>query len=283
MNSERSRPKRRRLSKIEKQERFKSGPFAQIFDQASLIEHLKTYPNVYNDKVLHFIDRQNLSQEEWSSFDEKHHIIVNTAGGPDEIWNLIPVTYAEHKELHQLRYEAYGEEGDRVASLSREEMHIYQKEQKTEASKRGHATQKEKKLGFFNSEVQAELGRRSASLGKTPKRDAAYAKQAEKSSVYVPLFQKPLKFLFEDENGNKASFESKPFQFGRTGHIKPYILEHTPKTSKYFQKIDSDSCFSTNFNKILRKLLPDWKKAKDVRNRYKGWTVEFVDFEENTT
>lgn len=269
MQNERSRPKRRRLSKAEKLERFQSGPFAQIHDKASLVDYLINHPNVYNEKVLTYLYRQNLSQAENASYDEKHHIIVNTAGGPVEAWNLIPVTYAEHKELHQLRYEVYGEKGDRIAALSRDEIHVYLKEQKAEASRRGHATQREKELGFFNSKIQVDLGRRSASLGKTPNRVAAYAKQAQTFNKYVFLFEKSLKFQFHDKKGNIASAQSTAFQFQRTGEIHAFLVKHTPKTSDFYKKIESDKSFTTNFNKVLRRLLPD-VTGQDVRNTYKG-------------
>lgn len=170
----------------------------------------------------------------------------------------------------------YGEEGDRVASLSRDELCIYQKEEKIAASRRGHATQKKKELGFFDPKLQAELGRRSSSLGKTPNRVAAYAKQAQTFDKYVALFERELEFHFDDKKGNTAVAKSVAFQFQRTGEIRSFLVQHTPQTSDFFEKIELDKYFTANFNKVLRQLLPN-ETGQEARPSYKGWKVNFAD------
>jgi hypothetical protein len=267
------RPKRRRLTKFERQQKFQAGPFCNIVDRDSLIQFLKENSNFYNKKILTFINRQNFSQNELLEYDEIHHIIPKSEGGPDASWNLLPVVYNEHKELHKLRYDVYQKEGDRVASMSREQIGIYTKQQKTEASKRGHQTMKKLQIGFYDPITQAELGRRSAQVGKTPCREKGYVAQA-KNSRYQAVFQQPIKFLFKDAE-TQFSVQSAPNQFRRTGQIKDYLLQFTPINSPFYEQITNDKYFTTNFNKVLRNLLSRIDKL-EVRPTYKGWTVEAI-------
>lgn len=97
------RPPRRRLSKEKRRQLFLQGPFSEIKDSKSLQLFFVQNPNVYNKKVL---DRLERNKNEGGVFDEIHHIIPRSAGGPDDSWNLIPVSFDDHKELHYLRYEA---------------------------------------------------------------------------------------------------------------------------------------------------------------------------------
>eukprot|EP00878_Enallax_costatus_P000047 GHUV01000058.1.p1 GENE.GHUV01000058.1~~GHUV01000058.1.p1 ORF type:complete len:275 (-),score=-62.89 GHUV01000058.1:2266-3090(-) len=269
-NSSNRRPKRRRLTKYERLQKFQAGSFCNIVDRDSLIQFLKENSNSYNDKVLTFINRQN----EFLEYDEIHHIIPKSEGGPDTSWNLLPVLYNEHKELHKLRYDVYQQEGDRVASMSRDEIVVYTKQQKTEASKRGHETMKKLQISFYDPITQAELGRRSAQVGKTtPAREKGYAAQA-KNSRYQSVFQQSIKFLFKDSQ-TQFSVESSPNQFERTGQIKDYLMQFTPISSPFYKQIKNDKYFTTNFNKVLRNLLLGIDK-REVRSTYKGWAVEAI-------
>lgn len=134
------RPKRRRLTKAERLQKFQVGPFCDIVDRNSLIQFLKENSNSYNDKILTFINRQTEFLE--LEYDEIHHIIPKSEGGPDASWNLLPVFYNEHKELHKLCYDIYQQEGDRVASMSRDEIVVYSKQQKTEFKTRSSNNEK---------------------------------------------------------------------------------------------------------------------------------------------
>nr|YP_009629471.1 HNH homing endonuclease [Coelastrella saipanensis]AVV61581.1 HNH homing endonuclease [Coelastrella saipanensis] len=265
------RPKRRRLTKAERLQNFQAGPFCNIVDRDSLIQFLKENSNSYNDKILTFINRQTEFLE--LEYDEIHHIIPKSEGGPDASWNLLPVFYNEHKELHKLRYDLYHQEGDRVASMSRDKIVVYSKQQRTEASKRGHQTMKKLKISFYDPITQAELERRSSQVGKTPAREKGYAAQA-KNSRYQAAFQQSIKFLFKDSQ-TQFSVESSPNQFERTDQIKDYLIQFTPISSPFYEQIKNDKSFTTNFNKVLRNLLPGIDK-REARPTYKGWSVEVI-------
>lgn len=47
----------------------------------------------------------------------KHHIIPRHMGGTDDPSNLVELTVEEHAEAHELLYEKYGHDQDRVAAL----------------------------------------------------------------------------------------------------------------------------------------------------------------------
>ena len=82
-------PPRHRLSKEKRTQLFLQGPFSEIKDSESLQLFLVQNPNVYNKKVLNLLER---NKNEGGVFDEIHHIIPRSAGGPDDSWNLIPVS-----------------------------------------------------------------------------------------------------------------------------------------------------------------------------------------------
>lgn len=280
MSSNRHKPKRKRLKKAEKQALFQQSAFSTIQDKESLLDFFEKNPNMYHEKVFTLLERQSWlldpSPEIAEKYDEIHHIIPQSSGGPDDQWNLLPVTFHEHKELHALRYEVYGEEGDRVASMSRNEIRAYTKEQKREAAKRGHETMRNLGIGFYNSEMQREFGRRSFAVGKTPAREAGYVSQARgKNSPYQKLFQSSLQFSFEDEN-HSLSILAPENTFQRTGQIRDFFLEHTPTTSLFYEKIKQDKYFTSNFNKVLRNLLSfePGKQPVNTRSKYKGWSVK---------
>lgn len=189
---------------------------------------------------------------------------------------MIRVSFDEHKELHYLRYEAYGEEGDLTAGRSRDGTFSFTKEEKTAAAKRGHATMKKLGIAFYDPKVQSELGTRSAARGKTEKREEGYVEQAKKrGSVYSQLFEYALLFTFLEGN-YKVTVKTEPGSFRRSGEIKDFLFEHTPKNSKAFEEIKNDKYCGTNFNKVLQNLLPELGiEAKGSRPKYKGWTVSF--------
>lgn len=74
----------RRLSKEKRRQLFLQGPFSEIKDSESLQLFLVQNPNVYNKKVLDLLER---NKNEGGVFDEIHHIIPRSAGGPDDSWN----------------------------------------------------------------------------------------------------------------------------------------------------------------------------------------------------
>lgn len=93
---------------------------------------------------------------------ELHHILPKFAGGTNAKENLILLSVEDHTKAHYLRYEQYGEKGDRLAYLLREKMTnkaaIIWREL-------GIATRKKKKIGFWDSEWQRVQGKKGGPKG----------------------------------------------------------------------------------------------------------------------
>lgn len=251
---------RKRRTKQQVKAIFNNSPYKNIKTKEDLIAYLSVNPNRYTDFMLKLIYRDNIL-----SVDERHHIIPTSEGGPNESWNLIPVSYEEHRLAHQLRYEVYGKEGDRLASMGRENLSENAKAIKTARAKLGHQTMKERGIGFYNSALQSELGKRSGGR-KTPAREIGYTKLVNNSKK--EFFTNALIFNHKELD---ITSETKPNQFVRTGQIKDYLLSIMPKSSIHYNLILNDKYFSTNINKVLNKIINNEIVGN---NYYKGWSVK---------
>lgn len=111
------RPKRREVLKQLREAHLK-GQFGFIQNRKQLVQYLKENPNRHNIYVL------DLLQRDLQIVDEKpvqerqtvnHHVLpIFDQGSPDS-WNIIQVTPQEHMQIHTLRFEVYGKEGDKKA------------------------------------------------------------------------------------------------------------------------------------------------------------------------
>lgn len=270
-----SRKPRQRLTKAEKIALYQNSEFAHIQSYEGLVEFLSNDANnPYNKLVLELMQREKTLTEEQrrSAFDEKHHIIPVRKGGPDEAWNLISVTYEEHCKLHQILFELYGEEGDYKAANARKNAGPETREAKIEASRRGHATMKQRGIGFYDSNLQRELGKRSGGK-KTPSRELAFVQQAQRSDKYVKIFEQSLTLHYNKGLANALCLPVAANTFQRTGQIKEFLLENMSVDDPQRVAIQNDKYFTSNFNKVLRGLLGE-VGSQDVRLSYKGWSIE---------
>lgn len=264
-------PQRKRLNKKQKQELYQNGPFRNISDLDSFVAFLQQEGGDHSAYCLELLQRQQtLTDEEKQASPEKHHVIPSRLGGPDEDWNLVNVSYDEHFKVHQLRYHQYQEPGDRMALNPRQNTDEKTREKKAESSRKGHATMRDRNIGFQNPAVQSELGRRSGGK-KTPAREAAYEQQAADKSVYNEGFKKNLVFTYT--NGETSiELETGADYFKRTGQIKSFLLDNMDDSYPTKQAIEKDQYFTSNFNKVLQALLPN-PNARLCRDNYKGWSV----------
>lgn len=273
MNSYSQNP-RKRFTKAEKNELYQNSQFAHIRSEEDFVAYLsQDERNPYNQLVLELMKRQRMfTEEQCSTFDEKHHIIPVRKGGPDESWNLIYVTYEEHRRLHEILFELYGEEGDYKAAISRKNTGPGTRQAKIESSKRGHETMKTQVRGFYDPNLQRELGKRSGGK-KTPSREIAFQQQAQRSQKYVRIFEQSLIFHYKKGSTEALCLRVAANRFQRTGQIKDFLVENMVPNDLQREAIQNDKYFTTNFNKVLRGLLPDVKNQQ-VRSTYKGWSVE---------
>lgn len=273
--TENQRKSRQRLTKAQKAELYIKGEFAHIQSREDLVEYLSNdKSNPYNKLSLEFMAReQKLTAEQRSEFDEKHHIIPVRKGGPDESWNLVFVTYEEHRKLHEILFNLYGEEGDYKASAARKNAGPGTREAKIESSRRGHATMKQEGIGFYDSNLQRELGKRSGGK-KTPSREIAFVQQAQRSDRYVKIFEQNLTFHYNKGLPHAFCVTAAPNTFQRTGQIKDFLLRNMSVDDPQYVAIQNDKYFTSNFNKVLRSLLGN-NVGQEVRQSYKGWSIEF--------
>nr|YP_010500097.1 hypothetical protein [Gormaniella terricola]UWV18274.1 hypothetical protein [Gormaniella terricola] len=254
--------KRRRKTKQEILELREKSAFKHITNATELMSYLSKNKNEYNDFMVFLIQRK---RDGPFKLDELHHIIPRSEGGSDEDWNLVPVTFDEHKEAHIKRYNVFGNSGDRLAALGREFLPENYRQFKTERAKLGHKTMKEKGIGFYDPILQSKLGKRGGGL-KTPAREAGYLKMVSLKSKTI--FSKNL--VFEHLTlGLTAT--TPPNHFKRSGEIKNFLLDLIPKEDSFHKAIFNDRYFTTNINKVLGSILEP--NSALTRKSYKGWFI----------
>jgi hypothetical protein len=97
-----------------------------------------------------------------SSYNEIHHILPKHAGGQNTVDNRLRLSIRRHILAHLVRFLEYGEEKDLKAYLLRKQT---QNVDLSSHGKRIVIVNRELGQGFWNSETQAELGRRGGSKG----------------------------------------------------------------------------------------------------------------------
>jgi hypothetical protein len=265
-----------RLSKQKKELLFKQSRYFMISDQKSFFKYMEANSNPYYEKAKEFLEREQGQsiKELRNKYDERHHIIPSNCGGPDEAWNLVYVTYDEHALLHQLRYQVYGEQADKIAALSRMSIPDNLKAFKSERALLGHQTMKLQNKGFYNSEIQRANGKKSGGK-KTANREIGFLNQVKNSNK--SLFEKNLLLIFR-ETAKKSSPEIVVVKLPggsiqRPGQFREVLLEHTPKDHSLWEKICNDKYFTSNFTKVLNTFIPEYE-GKNTRFQYNCWFVE---------
>jgi 5-methylcytosine-specific restriction endonuclease McrA len=253
--------------------------FSSVTSAESLMAHLQANSNAYNSKILEYKERLDLTKPERQDllermvYNEQHHIIPLSAGGEDELWNLLLVTTEEHRDLHKLRFEVTQSRADWLAWKGREDLSQDHAQIRRERSRLGHETQKRLGLSFYNSEVQRENRRRGAAAGKTLEREKAFRKQCNHSKR--KLLEKDL--CFHNLHTDKI-FHVPGGTFKRPGEIRIFLLENSnnnsenPIEKRDYETLTKQENFTTGINKVLNKYIPN-ASNKNVRNRFAGWSV----------
>jgi hypothetical protein len=126
---------------------------------------------------------------------EKHHIIPKSVGGPDLEWNIVVLTFEDHFIAHKLRYEAYGQYNPDKLFLILRTNQTAEKHQLL--LRAGHATQRIKKLGFFDPVAQSARGK----LGGAKQTQKKVAKYREKMVPAVAeAFAMHMLWIHTDKN-----------------------------------------------------------------------------------
>jgi hypothetical protein len=123
----------------------------RFLNKKELIEFLQKENNSYSNFIL-----KNLETTKEKPF-IRHHIQPKHANGPDEEWNLIALSIQEHAQAHELLFNSYGNYFDFCAYCMMKDNQV---EAMRAMRKQNHLNMKQKNVGFYNKQVQSELGRR---------------------------------------------------------------------------------------------------------------------------
>jgi hypothetical protein len=137
----------------------------------ALRTYLREHNNGYNYLVTRLLTRR-LSTQPGTAY-ELHHIFPKSIGGPNESWNLMLVTFCEHRALHMLRFHTYREHVDKLALTFLKQT---VGERKTRQIAGSRAAVMLQACGFQNPHVQ----KRAASKGRstmTPKKRQGYLRR----------------------------------------------------------------------------------------------------------
>jgi hypothetical protein len=256
----------REPKKVRIQRAYENGPYAHIQSREQLKKHLRQENSSYSQQMLSYVKQEEQNPEQ--SLDERHHILPFHDGGPDLPWNMVQVSFTEHTQAHQLRYDCFQQPGDELSVrflLGTESADVHRAR-----ARLGHETMRREKIGFYNSDVARELGKRGGGK-KTPKREESYTKRA--SSEFKRLLSKTLVFTHLEQN---LEITFAPNTFERTSQIKASLLEKMDPNNPKTKLVEKDQNFATNFNKVFNRILYPGPSSV-YRKFYKGWTVIVLD------
>jgi hypothetical protein len=167
---------------------------------------------------------------------------------------LVYLTLEEHNKAHCLRYELYGQEPDRVAfeGLSRTDPDFL-----GQHARLGHETMKKEGIGFYNSELQKELGSRPKPV--TIIRESFY-KEKMNSDLVNAFWSENHIFVHQTLNIKVAVQGGTITRSGLLIDVfLAYMSDGPEKTDLIAHKRD----FSSAWLKVM----------KDERKSYKGWSI----------
>nr|QUO99132.1 putative HNH homing endonuclease [Oedogonium capilliforme]QUO99167.1 putative HNH homing endonuclease [Oedogonium capilliforme] len=129
--------------------------FKNIKNKSDLTRFLTKERNSYTKFLLNKIHHQNKTLKNHKT--QNHHIIPKHWGGPDEDWNIITLSVEDHAYAHKLLYENYKNYYDLCAAymLQGQTLEGFDAIRKANQEK-----MKQLGVGFYDSEIQRELGKR---------------------------------------------------------------------------------------------------------------------------
>jgi hypothetical protein len=136
---------------------------------------LRLKPGTYSK----FIDRMKLKDTQGNT--EKHHILPRHRGGLDNLSNLIILEVRDHIAAHLILYLEFGYQGDLNAYIFRKATsHINFKTQGQRIAELNRLHEK----GWFNTEVQRELGKRGGAKGGLANTDVQFKARSKVGNKY---------------------------------------------------------------------------------------------------
>ncbi len=155
-----------------------------ISNKQELIFFLINENTSYSNYIKNLFEKNSLEYLKQTQT-HRHHIIPLHMGGPDKDWNLINLSIEQHSYAHKLLFENYGNYFDLCASC----MLLGQTNAGFEAIRKANQLKmKKNQVGFYNSELQRELGKRQKKKRKPYARNL-YVKAALEKGIIIQWIQ----------------------------------------------------------------------------------------------
>lgn len=236
--------------------------YGAVIENIKSIRDLKKYLTLKNDVYTLFMLDLLEKQDQGKTYEEYHHIIPKSLGGPDEDWNLLPISYLDHTRAHELRLEAYEEIVDHLGLRLRKNLTL---QERRDAKRRGLETQKLEKKGFYDPAMQSLRGKKGGAKqtqakfdGYTRKVSPAVKQALEKGMIWY--------------HTSKAGDIDQELFFSPGTHARPqelYWALFEVEASSF-----SSSTIIGNHTGGLTKVILGKRKS------YQGWSVSFLTIEE---
>jgi hypothetical protein len=237
--------------------------FSHIKTKTELVSFLKKEKNPYSTFILEKInrDRSNLGSQ---NVVEIHHILPKHAGGAEQPFNEILLTYEEHTEAHRLLYEAYQLGYDKAVFKMREGR---TSEARAIISAENVEKMRQNKTGRFDSELQSKLG----SLPKKPR------KPSTRTNSSKIAFERGMIWVHEDGLRlviSPGAYVS-PFELAEALVAYPYWGSYQDIKTKYLKPASKTS--TTLYAGII-KLINGWRDQKTGKGIYRvgPWRLEGI-------
>jgi hypothetical protein len=113
---------------------------------------------------------------------EIHHIQPVYAGGLDQDWNKIILSFEDHTKAHLLLFECYGNSYDKAVFLMRTNQTA---EAMLTIRKQNIENARQNKIGRFNSDLQRELGKRPKTRRKSYSRSEYISAALSRGTIWL--------------------------------------------------------------------------------------------------
>ena len=225
-----------------------------------LLAFLQSEKNSYAAFILERISRSSDDRPDDRPEEplERHHIQPKHANGPDAEWNIVVLSRAEHAEAHKLLFDCYNNNYDYAALAM---MNGLSEDGVKSMRKQNHQNMKTNKRGFYDPDLQRELGSR-------PKSREPYAR-----NKYIIA---ALKRGFILEAPNPASqIVIQPDECSSLTEVVNKWIEHPEMADHKQSWVDCSEKEKFYFLTALTRILTGHVDEKTTKALYsvKGWKV----------
>lgn len=223
-------------------------------NQEEFICFLNKENNAYSRFILKRYFKQPLNKKDY----QKHHIQPKHANGEDHPWNLLWLSVKQHAIAHLLLFRCYGNYFDYCAyCMMRNRQIAAHKALRTAI----YLRMKEQQKGFWNSEFQRELGKRS-------KERKPYAR----NSYVLAALEKG--FILEN-NLTKETVVIKPRECSSLQDVLSLWLNRPDMSKYYLEWINAEKKHNYHLYTSLSRSLTGHRDNQTNKSVYSvaGWRI----------